>query len=95
MLTGTQKGVIINVLKEKQKEVNNVDKVCKSTHPKYYAIPAYIILAQTNYKEIANRLEITEEQLENKIYGQDDFTYYEAILLSDILKQPQEKIFLT
>ena len=63
-----------------------MDKVCKPTHPQYYAIPAYIILAQTNYKEIANRLEITEEQLQNKIDGQDDFTYYEAILLSDILK---------
>ena len=95
MLTRTQKGVIIDVSKEKQKGVSDMDKVCKSTHPKYYAIPAYIILAQTNYEEIAKELEITEEQLKNKIYGQDDFTYYEAILLSDILKQPQEKIFLT
>jgi plasmid maintenance system antidote protein VapI len=65
-------------------------------HERYYAIPAYQILAKKTSKECAAALGITERTYWNKINGFSDFSIPEAMRLSDFLgRKNLDDIFLT
>lgn len=64
-------------------------------HPKYYAIPAYMVLAKKNSKDCAELLKISERTYKEKISGFSDFSAEQGRILSDYLGVTQEQLFLT
>lgn len=64
-------------------------------HPKYYAIPAYQILAQKTDAEMASLLNISVRTYRDKIEGWSDFSHTDSDILCKVFKKNIEEIFLT
>lgn len=63
-------------------------------HPRYYAIPAYQILAQKSDAEMASALGISIRTYRDKIEGWSDFTNTDGDILSELLGRARDDIFL-
>lgn len=64
-------------------------------HPRYYAIPAYQILARKSDAEMASALGISIRTYRDKIEGWSDFTNTDGDVLSELLGRARDDIFLT
>lgn len=65
-------------------------------HERYYAIPAYQILAKKTSKECAAMLGMTERTYWNKVNGYSDFSIPDAEKLAEFLGRKKiDDIFLT
>ena len=64
-------------------------------HPKYFAIPAYMILANKSYGDCADFLKMSVRTYKEKIKGYSDFSAEQGRMLSTFLGVSQEQIFLT
>lgn len=64
-------------------------------HKKYYAIPAYQILARKTDEEVAATLGIARRTYKDKIMGYADFSASEGRMLSEMFAQSQDNLFLT
>lgn len=67
----------------------------KKQHGRYYAIPAYQILANMSDREVAKALGISVRTYKNKISGLSDFTSEQGRKLGKLFNTSQDNLFLT
>lgn len=63
-------------------------------HPRYYAIPAYQILARKSDSEMATALGMSVRTYRDKIEGWSDFTHTDGDVLCNLLGKTRDDIFL-
>lgn len=67
----------------------------KKQHKRYYAIPAYQILAKMPDDVVAKELGITVRTYKDKISGYSDFSSEQGRKLAQMFSTSQDRLFLT